>query len=277
MKTSLAAVAVFASSFIINNSAFGQGALTPSGPPGPTMLTLSQIEPRTPISSLPLNITQPGSYYLTTNLTASPSGGIVIFTNNVTVDLNGFTISSVASGTSGTGIYINPLGAVLHNITILNGFIQSSVTNNGNGVYSGNGFTSGIYCNGPGLNVRVSGVSVSGVLQHGIFLGTGTSTLVENCEVRTAGTYGILASTVKSCTAMDIGSTAIAGDQVADCRGESKVNGAGILANATVRDSYGWSTNGNVGVDCSGSAENCYGYSYGSGIGRLGRGISPSD
>ncbi|HXC36716.1 MAG TPA: hypothetical protein VNV43_12625 [Candidatus Acidoferrales bacterium] len=267
MKTILAAAVVFASLFIIHDSAFGQGALTPPGPPGATMLTLSQVEPRTPISSLPLNITQPGSYYLTTNLTAGAIGGIVIFTNGVTVDLNGFTISSAASGTSGAGIYINPSGAALRNITILNGFIQSSVTNNGSGVYSGNGFNWGIYYNGTPANVRVSGVSVSGVLDHGIYLGTGT-TLVEDCEVHTAGAYGIVASIVKSCTALDIGGGAISADQVADCRGESKVNGYGIYATTTVRDSYGWSTNGNIGIYSGGTAQNCYGYSYGAnGIG----------
>lgn len=34
-------------------SADAQGSLTPPGAPGPTMLSLSQVEPRTPISSLP--------------------------------------------------------------------------------------------------------------------------------------------------------------------------------------------------------------------------------
>ena len=31
----------------------GQGSLTPPGAPGETMKTLAQVEPRTPISSLP--------------------------------------------------------------------------------------------------------------------------------------------------------------------------------------------------------------------------------
>src|SRR4051794_34078108 len=46
-------------------------------------------------SGFPVTISQPGSYKLTSNLTvASPtSNGIVIQADNVTLDLNGFSIS----------------------------------------------------------------------------------------------------------------------------------------------------------------------------------------
>ena len=81
--------------------ASAQGSLTPPGAPAPTMKTLDQIEPRTPISSVPYTINQPGSYYATTNLIPDVTGdGITITTGYVTLDLMGFTLA----GGSGSGI-----------------------------------------------------------------------------------------------------------------------------------------------------------------------------
>ena len=103
MKTKLLLTAVC--SFFLLHSAFGQGALTPPGAPAPGMKTLAQIEPRTPISSVPFTISQPGSYYLTTNLTGvSGQNGITISNNNVTLDLNGFALTGVAGSSYGVVI-----------------------------------------------------------------------------------------------------------------------------------------------------------------------------
>ena len=66
----IGALALLLSTLAFQLSTFAQGGLTPPGAPGPTMKTLQQIEPRTPISSITFVISQPGSYYLTTNLTA---------------------------------------------------------------------------------------------------------------------------------------------------------------------------------------------------------------
>jgi hypothetical protein len=299
MKTKLF-IALFLSSFIIRYSSFAQGALTPPGAPAPTMKSLDQIEARTPISSAPFTITNPGSYYLTTNLTVSSGNAITIATNGVTLDLNGFTIRSTAASATGYGIVLN---SGLRNITLANGIIQGGVTNNGSGFYSGSGFASGIFNSGTApANVLVSRISVSGCLNHGINLATGNSTLVESCTVRTVGGYGIVASTIKQSAALDCGSYAIYGDQVSDCRGESSGNGNGVsasiaqncsgssgsgsgvssttaqncsgssgsgtgLAATTAQNCFG-SSNGGTGTGLNATtAQNCYGYSGGSGYG----------
>src|SRR6266436_4671626 len=74
---------------LLPSGLFAQGSLTPPGAPAPTMKTLQQIEPRTPISSVPVSILNSGSYYLTDNLEVSYGDAIFISANNVTVDLNG--------------------------------------------------------------------------------------------------------------------------------------------------------------------------------------------
>jgi hypothetical protein len=44
----------------VDTTLHAQGSLTPPGAPAPTMKTLAQIEPRTPISSAPFTITVSG-------------------------------------------------------------------------------------------------------------------------------------------------------------------------------------------------------------------------
>src|SRR5215813_4957107 len=77
------------------------GPLNPVGPPAVGLFkTLDQVEPRTPISSLPFTINQPGSYYLTGNLTGAPgANGINISASDVTLDLGGFAL--IGSGGAG--------------------------------------------------------------------------------------------------------------------------------------------------------------------------------
>jgi len=253
-----------------------QGSLTPPGAPAPTMKTLAQVEPRVPISSAPFTISQPGSYYLTTNLTVSGGNAITIAANGVTLDLNGFTISSTTNPASGTAVLI---ASGLRNIAIQNGHIQGGVTNNGSGVFSGPGFGYGIFYSGSAPeNVRVSGVSVSGCQNYGIFL-AGYNTVVEQCGVRTVGGYGIVATsgTIRGCVAVNCGIDGIRGGNVADSRGEA-VGGRGIDADTVVNcygrsssaegilaqtalNSYGFSSGGAAGLYAFGSALNCRGYS----------------
>ena len=98
---------------------FAQGSLTPPGAPAPTMKTLNQIEPRTPISSLPVTIVKPGSYFVTTNLVYTNGGdGLYISASDVTVDLNGFTLT----GASPAGNAIRIISAT--NVTVRNGTLR---------------------------------------------------------------------------------------------------------------------------------------------------------
>jgi hypothetical protein len=259
MKTKLL-LPVIVSSFWLVHLAFSQGSLTPPGAPAPTMKSLDQIEARTPISSAPFTITQPGSYYLTTNVTVSSGYAIAITANNVSLDLNGFTIASTAPVASGDTAIL--LSGSRTNIAIRNGHISSGVTNNGTGVYGGSGFGYGVAFSGFPYNVRVLGLSVSGCQYHGIYLGY-NSTVVESCVVNTVGAYGIQAQTVSDSTANDCGTTAISANTANNCVGSVSGNGSGVYATAAANNCYGNSDGNGYGLNVLGNAQNCYGTSSG--------------
>ncbi len=78
-----------------------------------------QDEARTPISTAGYTISNPGSYYLTTNLIPEGGGeGVTINANDVTLDLNGFSILGGLS--SGLGIAMNDRD----NVVVKNGTIR---------------------------------------------------------------------------------------------------------------------------------------------------------
>ncbi len=106
---------------------WGQGALTPSGAPGATMKTLLQMAPATPIDSAPFTITAPGAYVLTSNLVSS-GHGLVIQSDNVTVDLNGFALTSTGGG-SFYGVYLEGTGArTVNQVSVRNGSLRGFQT-----------------------------------------------------------------------------------------------------------------------------------------------------
>ncbi len=280
-KTACAAALIVGLSILHLPGAFGQGALTPPpGVPAPTMKTLAQVEARTPIDptqpgfALPYTIGTSGSYYLTKNLAVTSGNAIVISASNVTLDLNGFTISSSASPAGGTAIAPGPS---LTDITILNGHIAGS-------------FQHGIrYAGALGVlkNVRVEGVSVSGCSGDGINLGNFSSIVIDRCTVQQAGVQGIVGGSVNNSVAESCGSTGItaksATNSVGSCSGSERgifaktaVNCVGESATGTGLDAdsatgcWGQSTAFNstgTGLNAA-TATGCYGYnSNGSGIG----------
>ena len=243
--------------FLPASAAFPQGSLTPPGAPTPTMKSLDQIEARTPISSLPFTISASGSYYLTKNLAVTSGNAIVIAVDGVTLDLNGFTISSTAVSAAGVGILLT---GTKRNIEIRNGVISGGVTVSG-GIYSGSGFAYGIlYLGEPTpANVRVVGVSVSGVMYNGIDIGrgeagTGDSTTIESCNVRTVGGYGITGTSVTRCTAYETGSGGIFGTTVSDCYASSASNGiyADTASNCSASSSNGIALYAVNAINCTG-------------------------
>lgn len=254
---------------------FAQGSLTPPGAPGTTMKTLGQLdtsivgvsnrvevvrsavataEPRTPISSA-TTITQPGSYYLTGNITVASGNGIVIESDEVTLDLNGFTIKSIAASAGGIGIYVN---LTRRNIAIANGFIKGGTTY-ADSTFSGAGFNYGIYSSADS-NITVSQVGVERCALSGIYLLGHDATAVLSCTVSTCVSIGILAGRVDSSIALECGFHGISGDQVSNCRGVSVLNGYGIYAE-TVCGSVGRTEKGMYGINAT-TVHDSYGYAY---------------
>ncbi|HEU6449391.1 MAG TPA: right-handed parallel beta-helix repeat-containing protein [Verrucomicrobiae bacterium] len=207
----IAVVSLFAFSDI---PILAQGALTPPGAPAPTMKSLSQIEPRTPISSLPFIITNSGSFYLTTNLyLGTGENGISISANDVTIDLNGFTLTGSPAAGSGSGIYVDYIHT---NIVVRNGNLED---------WGFRGLEAEYTYNSQFVQLRASGNQDDG-------LDTGIDSTVIQCTAANNVWVGInasAASSVRNCTATDNGNNGIsvnAGSVVFGCA--STGNGGGI-------------------------------------------------
>lgn len=255
-------LAAFATLNAFLSTAHAQGSLTPPGAPAATMKTLAQIEPRAAITnSGAVTIAASGSYYLTTNITVSSGDAITIAADDVTLDLNGFTIASTRpTATTDTAIL---LSGGRTNVAIYNGHISSGVNHNAGGAFSGSGFGSGIFYSGPNTyNVRVKDVSILGVLHQGIYLSTDSSTVVESCAVSEAGNFGIRADTVSDSSAMNCGSLGIYCYSVQNSKGTGVgLTGGGINA-VTANNCSGTCSGSGTGLNASGGiAIGCYGSS----------------
>jgi hypothetical protein len=176
------------------------GDLEPPGAPAPTMKTLDEVEPRTPIraADLPLTIMSAGSYYLTENVEVAGNGIVVSSAGDagqVTIDLMGYTLSG------GTG--------------------------------------AGILCGNPTKNITIRNGTVSGFGQYGIGCGSATNLVVENVRADSNDGIGIDAgmhAVIRRCTAIDNGmdgfqirGESVVTDNLAVGNGSLAVIGSGIV------------------------------------------------
>lgn len=149
----------------------------------PMTITISD-DMKMPISGLPFTVDTPGSYYVTGYLVSS-GNGIIVQSDNATIDLNGYTLTG--PGDSGFGIYMHGR----QNVEIRNGTVENFGSY---GIYEGSG---------TGGGHRVIGVRVAGNGSGGIYL-NGERNLVENCNALDNSGNGIYAaynSIIRGCIA----------------------------------------------------------------------------
>jgi hypothetical protein len=169
----------------------------------------------------PIVICQSGSYRLSSNLTMpnANTDGIDITADNVTVDLNGFSIlgPTVCSG--------SPLTCIRNNGTPSGNGISSSNAN----IVVMNGQIKGMGLNGislAGTKSRVQNIQATSNVNHGIFVGD--SSVVSLCTVNSNGGTGIFAN----------GSDVVTGNLVSfNVNGINSANQAALISGNSVLSS----------------------------------------
>jgi hypothetical protein len=236
--------------------ASAQGPLTPPGPPAPTMKTLDQIEARIPLTGKIINT--PGSYYLTGNITLADdlSDQITIRADDVTLDLNGYTITM--NSTSKHPIKVEAAqGNPPRNITVKNGSIS--------------GGSIGIMAPITSLNIQVEGVTFKNQQHQAINMGMQGNSRVINCRVEKVAVNNqsaIFAREVIGCTVMTA-SPGIRCETARDCEVEVTAAADGnyaALSAINVTNCKGRSVNSGIGITAT-SVENSRGLCSGTGIG----------
>jgi len=267
----------------------------PVGPVTSTYKTLTEVEPRIAINATNtpgdanslFKITQPGSYYLTGNITGvAGKHGVEITASGVTLDLMGFDLSGIpAMGAfDGVSVAINSLT----NITVRNGSVRGwgdegvdffafaaansaildirASGNAGNGILTGSGSTiSGCTANdNTGNGIQTSfGCTITGctVQNNSNGISTGSGCTISGCSANDNNVHGIsttLNCTITGCTVENNNSNGIfasSGCTITGCTANDNT-GNGIFASSsctisecTARSN---STRGIfIGTDCS--------------------------
>jgi parallel beta-helix repeat protein len=218
----------------------------PAGAVAATGKRLTEVEPRTPISATTtpgdadslFKINQPGSYYLTGNVTGvAGKHGIEIASRGVTLDLGGFEMSGAAGLASLDGIAAS--GSGLESISILNGTIRGW-----GGSAVGFGFV-GVF------GTRVEGVFARNNGNNGFSLSS--ASVVSNCCASGNVGMGISAgggSTLDNCTAISngfYGFSVGSGSSLINCSASSNTyHGFATFSNCVISNCTS-SSNGNHG------------------------------
>jgi hypothetical protein len=207
----------------------------PAGPILPTMKTLDEVEPRIAINATNtpgdadslFKITQPGSYYLTGNITGvAAKHGIEIEVGGVTLDLNGFDLVGIAGMGAFDGVSVTVPS--LTNIAIVNGSVRNWGSNGVN-----------LAMNFGGNHGSCTAVRASG--NTGVGIGGST---VTNCMADNNTGAGIVGVAVTNCVAGGNTGGGIGGYTVTNCAAGGNT-GYGIRLNV-----------GGTATNCSASGNN---------------------
>lgn len=173
--TTIASLTILASAAMIASRVVAGPLDPPVGAVSPTYKTLSEVEPRIAINSTNTPgganetylISQPGSYYLTGNITmTSGKHAIAVSSADVSIDLNGYTITGVSGASYGVVGY-SGVGRIM----VRNG-----------------SFRSGPYLSiSIGADSLVENVMVNQVSTLVDAIKVGDRSVVRNCRVSTAG------------------------------------------------------------------------------------------
>lgn len=239
MKPTLAFLLLFSTLALHTSTCRAQGTLTPPGPPAPTMISLGQMEPRTPIGTAGVTITNSGSYYLTANL-SNNAPIITISANDVSLDLRGFSVAGMLASSPAAII----VSSGYEDVWIGNGSVRDS---------KGNGLDTSAASNVHIENIRAYNNSGYGI-------NAGNYTLITACEASDNGEGGInigVGGTVKDCVAsgnIQKGISALTNCAVLHCNASN--NGSnGITA----------TNNGTTVSQCTVSSDNGFGIIVGYG------------